>query len=206
MNNILDDHLFDPSRKEEYQSFREFLNLEEAQAFAAVLKANDIYYLMEGTRTLLDKSIVGQGMIPKAVIKLLPEDFRQVNELIKKELSNLTFESIADHHLNSLSTEELNEIFKAPQDWSVEDASIAQLILKHRGHPISDEEIQQLRAERNEEIRAGKAGHKAWVFGYALSIVLGIFYGMLLYIAGIGMAYYYAFDKSVNLPSIRKLG
>jgi hypothetical protein len=218
MDDILDSGLFDKAPEFDstgFQTYRSFHSIEEAKIFAALLVEHDIPYLAETSDTLIDKAIVGTGLIPKVVIKIAARDFKKVNVLLDEQLAQMNEADIAGHYLNQLEDKELAEIFRKPDEWSVEDVRVAQVILKQRDIYFTDEEIQSLREERLSVVREGKKGSIAWMAFYFIAIVLGLFVSLVFTIAGIGMGYYYSYSKSVDPdgykyftfePETRKLG
>ena len=182
-----------------FEFYRDFLNLEEANAFASMLKANNIEHSLETSETVIDKAIVGNGFIPKAVLKIRNEDFQKVNGLIAYEIASGEYADYADHYLNDFETEELKAIFEKPEDWTPEDAAIARIILRERGIEISTEEIKTKKQVRLEKIRQGQHGNRASMALYAFGIAFGLILNLFLLIAGIGMAYYYAFGKATDM-------
>lgn len=217
MNKILDSDMLERSnlKKKDFKFYKSFHNVEEAREFAKILDDKEILYLAESTETILDESIVGTGMLPKVVIKLLPKDFKKVNAFIAYEIGELDFTDIQDHYLNHLDDEELLEIFEKPDEWSVEDANVAKIITRHRGIEPSKEKIKALRTQRLQEIRQGKSENKIIMLLYFVGIIGGWFLSPLFAIAGFGMGYYYGYSKSVDLdgekyftfePTTRLLG
>jgi hypothetical protein len=220
MDDILDEGIFDNKEenildKKQFKFYKDFQNLEEAKAFIDLLKANNIDYLASKPEVIIDEAIVGTRLMPKVVVKIRPYDFLTVNKLIETEIGNLEYTDLQDHYLNQLADAELHEILTRPDEWSVEDVNIAKILLRGRGVDISDEEVQRLREERLQEIRAGKTGNKAVMALYFLGIIIGFFTSFIFILAGIGMGYYYAFSKSVDLdgrkhfvfePTTRKYG
>lgn len=201
MNKILDSEMFEKTNleKKDFKFYKSFHNVEEAKEFAKILDKNNILYLAESTETILDESIVGTGMLPKVVIKILPKDFKKVNGFIAYQIAELDYADVEDHYLNQLDNDELLEIFAKPDEWSIEDANVAKLIIRQRGVEISKEEISGLRAQRLAEIRAGKSEHKFIMLLYFIGICVGLFFSPLFVIAGLGMGYYYGFSKNVDL-------
>jgi hypothetical protein len=201
MNKILDSEML-PKKdldKKDFKFYKSFHNVEEAKEFARILDEKSILYLAESTETILDESIVGTGMLPKVVIKLLPKDFKKVNGFIAYQIAELDYADEQDHYLNQLDDAELLEIFEKPDEWSIEDANIAKLIIRQRGIEISKEEISQLRTKRLAQIRAGKSENVFIMLLYFGGIVVGLLFSPLFVIAGLGMGYYYAFSKNVDL-------
>lgn len=201
MNKILDSEMFEKTilEKKDFKFYKSFHNVEEAKEFAKILDKNNILYLAESTETILDESIVGTGMLPKVVIKILPKDFKKVNGFIAYQIAELDYADVEDHYLNQLDNDELLEIFAKPDEWSIEDANVAKIIIRQRGVEISKEEISGLRAQRLAEIRAGKSENKLIMLLYFVGICVGLFFSPLFVIAGLGMGYYYGFSKNVDL-------
>ena len=182
-----------------FEFYRDFLNLDEANAFTSMLKANNIEHSLETSDTVIDKAIVGNGFIPKAVLKIKNEDFQKVNGLIAYEIASGEYADYADHYLNDFETEELRAIFEKPEDWTPEDAAIARIILRERGIEISTEEIKAKKQARLEEIRKGQRGNRLGMAFYAFGIAFGLILNLFLLLAGIGMAYYYTFGKATDM-------
>ena len=162
---------------EDFKYYREFHNSDEADNFIQLLEENDILYSSETTETLIDATIVGTGLLPKVIIKLLPEDFKKVNTIINNHLKRLSFEDIKDHYLNQLDDQELIDILHKPDEWSIEDSQISKIILKARNVEITDEEIRHMRKSRLNEMSMGKSGTPTWMFIYFLCIPLGALFG-----------------------------
>lgn len=182
-----------------FEFYRAFLNLEEANAFVSMLDANNIEHSLETSDTVIDKAIIGNGFIPKAILKVKNEDFQKVNGLIAYEIASGEYADYVDHYLNDFETEELKAIYEKPEDWTTEDAGIARIILRERGVEISTEEIKAKKQARLEEIRKGQAGNRASMALYAFGIAFGLILNLFLLIAGIGMAYYYVFGKATDM-------
>lgn len=182
-----------------FEFYRDYHNLEEAKSFASLLKNNDIPYSLEQAGNLDVSEIVGQGLLPKAVLKVRPEDFKRVNDLLSREIKDSGNMDFSDHYLNQLDIEELKDIFRKPEEWTVEDATVAQFILKDRGVNISEQEIKELREERLTEIRKGKKASLGMLLFYGSCIIFGFLIHLIFYIGGMGMAFYYAFGKSTDI-------
>ncbi|MEM9920757.1 MAG: hypothetical protein AAF990_21845 [Bacteroidota bacterium] len=197
MKDPIDDDMM-KDEQNSYEFFRNFMNTAEAEGFANLLDEHDIPYKMETTGTVIDSAIVGRGLVPKAIVKILPRDFKRVNRIIADQLKSVSFEEVDDHYLNQLDTEELKEIFAKQDEWSMEDISIAKVILRERGVVIGEEELQKLRTERFDSLRQGKRGNRTWMLFYGLGMILGLFVSLIFVIAGVGMSYYYAYGRSTD--------
>ncbi len=196
MHNPLDENTNNPPAKLEF--YRDFMSIEEAKDFAKLLEENRIKYSLEGAETVIDSAIVGNGLLPKAIIKIAPADFKIINAVLKEEVEALPDEVINAHYLNQLDNEELEDIFYQQEGWTIEDIYTAKKILANRGLVVKKEDIEILREESLSEIRSGKTASSPWIAFYTLGIILGFFINIFFAIAGLGMAYYYAFGKSTD--------
>lgn len=183
---------------QKFEFYRDFMSMDEAKDFAKLLEENRIKFSMEGTDTVIDSAIVGNGLIPKAIIKIAPADFKIVNAVLKEEVEALPAEVINAHYLNQLDNDELKEIFYQQEGWTIEDIYTAKKILSNRGLVVKKEDIAMLREESLSEIRSGKSATWPWIAFYSLGIVIGFIFSIFFAIAGLGMAYYYAYGKSTD--------
>lgn len=197
MDELLDDWTFTEDEEERLRFYKDFLTYDDLRDFAQLLATNNIPYAADMPGTLIDQTIVGTGMLPRFIIKLLPEDFKRANALLAGQLDGILFADVQDHYLNQFNTDELRQILQKPDKWSVEDAQIARIILRERGVEFSDEAIRQMREDGLREIRKGREAKRIWIALYFLSILL-IFVHPIFFLAGAGMGYYYAFGKTVD--------
>ncbi len=198
MQNPKDESLHQNNAFTNLEFYRDFINIEEAKDFAKLLDDNRIKYSLEGAESVIDSAIVGSGLIPKAIIKIAPADFKVVNAILKEDIDALPPEIINSHYLNQLDNHELKEIFYQQEGWTIEDIYTAKKILSNRGIKVKKEEIETLRHQSLDETRKGKTASWLWITLYSLGILFGIFVSVFLAIAGLGMAYYYAFGKSTD--------
>ncbi len=198
MDIVLDEEIVGSSDENEFAFYKSFHNLDEAKSFIQILKDYDIPYTADSSETIIDEVIVGSGLFPKAIVKIHPANFKIVNSIIENQLNKLKIDDVIDHYLNQLDDEELIDIFEKPDEWSVEDQHIAQIILEGRGTTVSDEEILKMRDSRLSEVREGKKGSPFWMTIYFISVAISLFAGIVFLIAGVGMGYYYSYGKSVD--------
>jgi len=185
-------------KKSDFEFYRNFHNVEEAKAFVQLLDANNILFLSETTDTQIDRAIVGHGLVPKVIVKIMPKDFKKINSILASQIDALNPEELKEHYLNLLDIYELKEIIEKPDEWSIEDVSVAKRILELRGVSISSEEVKQIREERFQKARIGKRGNRYWMALYFISIIVGLYMSLFFTVAGLGMGYYYAYDKSTD--------
>lgn len=199
MHDILDQEM----AQEEFEYYREFHSLEHAHAFTQTLRESDILFKLETPSDLLiDKAIVGQPLLPKAILKILPQDFPRVNELIERMVESNHIPE--EHYLLEFSDLELFNILEHADEWSTEDVALARKILKERGLEVSSEQIYLMKEERFRKLRQGERGHWPWMLFYLVCILAGlVFFSPLFLLAGLGMGYYYWQDKNTD-PGGRK--
>lgn len=182
-----------------FKFFRDFHTNTEAEIFTKMLDEYDIPYSAEIPKTILDEVIVGSGLLPKAIVKLRPEDFIKVNNIIADQMKDMTFADVKDHYLCQLDHNELIEILQRPDEWSIEDSIVAKIILDERGANLSAQDVTRMRKERLDSFHEGKSANLAWMTMYFIFIPFGVFAGEILTIAGIGMCYYYAYGRSTDI-------
>lgn len=191
MEKILDDQL----DNSELVFFRGFHNEEEALLLKELMDEENILHSFESSGTVIDSVIVGNGLVPKVVLKVRPSDVKRLNNAIAKQFQGLDYSEVDDHYLNQFTSDELEEILANQDEWTVEDIETSKLILKHRGIEVDEAAIKALRKKKFDKIRAGKAGNPLWMYFYAASIVFGTFFHLIFPIGGLGMSYYYAYGK-----------
>ena len=203
MENILDEGELGNYKEKDFSFYRGFHNKQNAIDYVQLLKSNDIPYRLEGADTIIDEAIVGTAMFPKIILKLIPDDFKKVNDLIEQEvLSN--FHDIESHQLNDLSDKELLDILKHQDEWSIENVIVTKRLLSIRGIPIPDDHVAQWRQERLEVLQQGKKGNVWTMLSIMIPLTVGsvIFHPFLL-VGIIGTGWYYWQGKSVDVDGNR---
>lgn len=194
---LLDDqHISEMSGSFEF--YRDFHNVEQAEAFAALLSINRIPYKLEKSQTLLDAAIVGHGLVPPALIKIRSSDFTRLNRILRERVMSDPY-FVEGHYLQQFDDKELIAIVRQPNDWNVEDVTAARQILNDRGIPIPKEHIENFNKKINAELRKGKKANRAWILFYLALVLLGGFLvNPFFLIGGIGMGWYYWRDKTID--------
>ena len=194
----LDHHLLGKNRQD-LESYRSFLNEEEAKDFTSFLEEHGILFSVESSGTLIDSAIVGDGLVPKLVVKIPIDDFKKVKALIAAQIRSLSPEELQSHYLNDLDNDELRVIIEKPDEWTAENIEVAKMLLEQRGVPIEEEELNEIEFQRFQELNQGKRGNRLYMCLYGLGIVAGLFTYVILTFAGVGMALYYAFGKDTDI-------
>jgi len=194
MHDILDSEM----TQGKFEFFREFHALEHAYDYVEVLKDSGILYKLETpSELLIDKAIVGEPLRPKAILRILPQDFTRVNQLIERMVEqNLIPE---EHYLLQFSDLELFDLLEHSDEWSIEDVTLTRKILQKRGLEVSTEQIQRMKEERYQKLREGKEGEWQGMIVYLICIFAGLlFFSPLFLLGGLGMGYYYWQDKNTD--------
>ena len=129
MNTTSDDQYF-----ETYQSF---FTLEEAQPLLEFLKEFEVPYHIEEMRELLGDAIIGQHLQARWQVRLSPEDFANVNDLLRKAAEQIDAVP-KSHYLQRFTNPELRQVIAAPSEWNPQDVHFAKLLLKERGKPLEE--------------------------------------------------------------------
>ncbi len=127
MNTTSDDQYF-----ETYQSF---FTLEEAQPLLEFLKEFEVPYHIEEMRELLGDAIIGEHLQARWQVRLSPEDFANVNDLLRKAAEQIDAVP-KNHYLQRFTNPELRQVIAAPSEWNPQDVHFAKLLLKERGKPL----------------------------------------------------------------------
>jgi hypothetical protein len=184
--------------KSTFEYYRSFESKENAKAFTEFLTENEVEFLVDSPEVLIDKSIVGTGFLPKITLKIKSQDFEKVNELIAAQVEDTDIAAEGDY-LNELNDEELTDILKNPDEWSIEDGIVAKKILAERGITYSDTEISTFKNDKLQQIRVGKKASPLTLILYFLCILVGFYIGIFFTLAGIGMGYYYGYGTSTDI-------
>lgn len=182
----------------DFATYKSFFDSESAKEFTELLKEEEIPYTLEGNELMLSSSITGTGMAPKAVVKISPANFEKVNKLIETEILNKPIAEYSEHYLAEFDHEELMDIIKNPVEWSIEDRSIARLMLQDADENIDLDTLDKIQQQELEKEREGKSISNALLVGYFLLVLAGVSF-IVFTLGGLGMLYYSAFGKSTDI-------
>ena len=200
MPEILDHGLFDESRQPtgDFEFYRDFFNGEQAEAFVELLKENKVEFKLEKSRTLLEGTITGYGLVPHSVLKLRATDFSLVNRILEEQARN-DKDFIANHYFQTYMAAELLEVVQKPDEWTPEDVVVAHHLLDKQGVVIPPEQVENFKQQRIETLMEGKKSSKTRSVVNLLCIILGaVLISPLLLVVGLGMGWYYWQDKTID--------
>ncbi|HAS47314.1 MAG TPA: hypothetical protein DCS93_42955 [Microscillaceae bacterium] len=120
-----------------FETYQSFFTLEEAQPLLEFLKEFEVPYHVEETRELLGDAIIGQHLEARWKVRLSPEDFENVNELLRKAAEQIDTVP-KNHYFQRFTNPELRQVIAAPDEWNPQDVHFAKLLLKERGKGIEE--------------------------------------------------------------------
>lgn len=192
---------FIPSKDNQFILYRSFLNLEEGKKMEALLEENKIPHVLDIPRVSLSPDIIGTGMNIKATLKVLAQDFKRIDKMIADEIRKVPFSELKGHPLQECSVEDLYDILLKPEEWNIENRTMAQIILTNRGKSISEEEVERIKTERLHQIRKGKEGSLRFMLFCLGCLVYSVFTNIipLSILFGMAMGAYYLFAKKHDM-------
>jgi hypothetical protein len=136
----------------EFATYRQFFSAEEAKPLIALLNEHGIPYTFTPIRARFDNIIVGESINESFELKVPATEFDHVTSL---QLANTTVNIDLldkDYYMLSFSEDELYNVIKNPDEWSVQDYLIAVELLKRRGKVFTREKLQELRTKKIETL------------------------------------------------------
>lgn len=202
MDDTLDQE-FVPFDKSKFILYRSFINLQEAQVLEQLLITNNIPYELTTPPRTLDTTIIGQGIVTKATLMVFPNDTQRIDALLEKEVEKNLDATLEDTHLQSYTNEELYDMLQRPDEWTVENITLAKRILSSRGFPVDADELNRLRDQRIQDVRKGKKGA---IYVMILAFIT-IFYGLatpfsISPLFGLCTGLYYNYAKGHDLNGV----
>ncbi len=117
-------------------------------------------------------------------VMLPPIEFEKAEEYLRHLASVNAGDLEPEHHLKSFSTDELREVVRYADDWSIEDVEHARSILLEKGIHTTKQELAFTRESRLDSLR--NPANRQWtmiVLGYFFAFIggiLGIILGLIL--------------------------
>jgi hypothetical protein len=113
---------------------------------------NGIEYEIEDDSKIFAPSFFPNEATRVITVKIRQEDFEKANSL----LSNLSIQELnsisKDYYLFSMTDDELLEIIRKPDEWTILDFELAKKLLKERGREIIPQELEQTKETRISEL------------------------------------------------------
>lgn len=204
---ILDEGFANPNLSA-LEVYDQFHTAADAKHLISVLKSNGIFHEVEVPKQIMDSLMGGDAHSPKVFVKLPLQDFELVNQLVEADMLRLIQEgkvNLKKHFLQEYSNEELLEVLRKSDEWSIDTTVIARHFLQVRGIELNQEQIKALREERIQEIRKPKKGSTGWMIVLFLLGGFGFLFFLWWYVAYLtvlvicfGMGYYFWKDVTTD--------
>lgn len=155
-------------------TFRRFSDAEEAVTFCEELRGLGFNPEYKRDAPIQDPLLVGDGMT-WYLVKLPKTEFEGAERALLGKAEHEQLDIPAEHYLHEFSDQDLMEILIKPDEWSADDAVLAQILLRQRGKPVSPEALELIRTTRMETLREKALSPKGHIIvGYVFAILGGL--------------------------------
>lgn len=159
----------------EFITYKKFNDIALANELAELLDENKVTYFLE-EEDLVFNPAFSYTNTKEYAVKIRPEDFERVNDLLKQDADENIGDVEADYYLFAFTNEELMDVVTKADEWSVFDVQLARKLLAERGHVISDDEIEDIEEKRIDDLRRPDEPQTSWiVIGYLAALLGGVF-------------------------------
>lgn len=159
---------------------RKFHTLEEASGIVEILEKNKIYYRLEKSNAANDVVFAGNTLDTELHLKIKPEDMESTEKILE-EVTEVNIEKLdKDYYLFSFQDDELMDILRKPDEWSMNDYLWAQEILKQRGKEVDQSRLDEWKKNRLEFLARPDQVKGNYIFNSYLFCVLGGFIGFFM--------------------------
>lgn len=159
-------------------TFQQFNDMALARAMADRLGAAGIEYEIDSQDPHLDPVIIGSSPDSSIDLKIPAEDFIRARAVLEAYYEEHLQDVDPDYYLFGFTDQELLEILAKPDEWGAFDYVLARKLLIERGHPITKEFTDELKATRLRDLArfedagvsmAGPIGLDGMVSGYIVA-------------------------------------
>jgi hypothetical protein len=155
-----------------YLTFQEFENREDAEKIALVLEENHIPCSIEKTPDLLDNVIIGRQYNNYVQLRIPAGCFADAQKILientKVDLVNVD----RNYMLFALTNEELMDVIAKPDHWGAYNYNLAKLILEERNMHIDNRKVDEIQLEYKKEMYEPRSLNTTWLLlGYGFSIL-----------------------------------
>lgn len=162
--------------QDEFVKFQHFFIEDELLNLTDFLKEKEIEFQIDDNTPGFDVDFSFHPMKKDFIVKLRKADFPKVKSLLAERAKNMLDEVSADHYLFKFSQEELIDVVRKSDEWSVFDVQLAKKILHDKGVDFKEEEEKVMKEERLHELAEPKHFGGLWlILIYICSLFLGIF-------------------------------
>lgn len=159
---------------ENFNVFRSFSTLAQAQELEALLNENNISTVLGDNIAPVDVTFSGSTLLNKYEVKISPFDFEKAEFIVEEEAGNLLDKIDKEYYLFSFTNDELYEVLIKSDEWNPFDYKLAQKLLINRGEKVDVEMLDSLKKERLKALAKPEESQKSWIIaGYLFSFLGG---------------------------------
>jgi len=159
---------------ENFNVFRSFSTLAQAQELQALLNENNISTVLGDNIAPVDVTFSGSTLLNKYEVKISPFDFEKAEFIVEEEAGNLLDKIDKEYYLFSFTNDELYEVLIKSDEWNSFDYKLAQKLLINRGEKVDAEMLDSLKKERLKALAKPEESQKSWIIaGYLFSFLGG---------------------------------
>jgi len=192
---------------ENYTLIRTFTDKEDAKEIKGFLKKAAIDFKIQNIDVNLIPYLQPSTKYQYGLF-IKQDDIPLLEKTIEK---NITEFEIAEHPLQEMTDDELLEVLKKQDEWSIENILVAKRILLKRGFKITDNDIADYNKQRITELKKpvkGKSLNLILGFLFPVFGILSIgslgFFGTIIYLFSYGIGANYLLDFK-RLPNGEKV-
>lgn len=169
----------------------------EFDALKRLFKENNINYEVTSNYTTTNNAIVASKMYPQYTFKILPKDVEKANQIIRqlKEKNKIRIEDYP--YLVALPDKELIEMLIYP-DASNESELVVRKILEHKGIDCSEQALAAIKKKNKSISKKGKRVSIYIQVAFFMSLISGLYLGIIFILLGIAMGFYYSYGKKAD--------
>lgn len=159
----------------EFITYKKFNDFALANQLAELLAKNNVTYFID-EEDLVFNPAFSYADTKEYAVKVRPEDFEPINDLLKQDANESILEVEPDYYLLSFTNEELKDVVIKANEWSAFDVQLARKLLSERGHAISDEDVEIIQEKRISELSQPDKPQTSWIIiGYLAALLGGVF-------------------------------
>ncbi len=164
-----------------YSTYELFHDKDSARELIRILKKHHIEYQFEDDSPSFDPTFANNDFQRDFRVKIRPKDFQQVDELMVRIAESQFAQVTPDYFLFSFTNKELLNVIAKRDEWGHFNWAFAQKLLRDKGIPVSQEQLNLLYQRRIDELAKPKDESGVWIFaGYIFALLgglLGLFIG-----------------------------
>ncbi|EHQ26704.1 hypothetical protein [Mucilaginibacter paludis] len=166
----------------QFLTFRKFNQLPLSEHLVSTLIANHIEYEVEDNSMVFNPSFINSAddLSKEYLVKIKPEDFDSVNELLVEEEAKHIDEVDPEYYLFGFTDDELMDILINYNEWNAFDFALARKILNGRGHVIDDQAIKTIQANKLKILKEPEKTESGWIIAGYLTALMGGLFGIFI--------------------------